>query len=96
MDAFGAPPDEWVEALESEVVEFEVEPDNWDTVTLFTRVSTQWRYGFAGPTGLDYHGVEACMRLSGTAADPETFAWLQLMEFAALREFSEQRRAGSK
>lgn len=26
---------------------------------MFTAVSTQWRYGGAGPTGLDYHGIRA-------------------------------------
>ena len=30
-------------------------PDNWDAVILFDAISTQWRVGAYGPTGLDYN-----------------------------------------
>jgi hypothetical protein len=33
----------------------EVFPENWQTVTIFVQVSTQWRLGMSGPVGLDYN-----------------------------------------
>lgn len=85
----GAPP-ELVEALSNEVGVFEVEPDNWETVMLFVRVQTQWRHGFNGPTGLDYQGVEAAMRMAGVAQNVELFDGLQIMEFEAIKAFQER------
>lgn len=32
----------------------EVWPENWEAVSLFLRMITQWRVGMHGPTGLDY------------------------------------------
>lgn len=48
-DALGVvlPPEE----LEPD--DFEVEPECWDSVVMFARVSTQWRMGSDGPVGLD-------------------------------------------
>lgn len=39
--------------------EFHLLPDNVPAFDLFQQVQTQWRIGFAGPTGLDYAGVRA-------------------------------------
>ena len=73
-----------------EAVDLEIEPDNWETVMLFLRVQTQWRHGFNGPTGLDYQGVEAAMRMARVARTVELFEGLQVMEFAALKAFQER------
>ena len=84
LRAFGAP-DEIIAAVESESVELEIEPDNWETVNVFMRVQTQWRQGFGGPTGLDYPAVFQTMdRIGVRDADGEIFAGLQIMERAAL------------
>lgn len=32
----------------------EIWPENQESISLFSRVSTQWRVGMNGPTGLDY------------------------------------------
>ena len=36
-------------------------PENEAAINLFCSVSTQWRVGFAGPTGLDYTALFARM-----------------------------------
>jgi len=95
LDVWGGAPPEMVEAMTEESVEFEIEPDNWETVLLFMRVQTQWRHGFAGPTGLDYVGVEACMRMAGIKRTDELFDGLQVMEFAALQAIGERNKNGS-
>lgn len=77
--------------MEQEERDFEVEPENWETVVMFLRLSTQWRHGFNGPTGLDYTAVESTFRMTGTAATPALFEGLQIMEFAALRTINQKR-----
>jgi hypothetical protein len=34
---------------------FEIWPENEKSIALFSSLSTQWRMGFSGPTGLDYN-----------------------------------------
>lgn len=47
---------------------------------------TQWRHGFAGPTGLDYGAVLALMEIRQVPHDQRArlMADLQVMELAAL------------
>jgi hypothetical protein len=74
----------------------EVWPDNWQAVNLFSRLGTQWRVGFSGPTGLDYMAVWTLIdrqRLDAEAAD-EMFDCVQVMERAAMDVMNENR--GSK
>ena len=40
---------------------FEIWPENDDSISLFSSVSTQWRMGAGGPTGLDYVALFARM-----------------------------------
>lgn len=65
----------------------EVWPENWRAVQIFTTLRTQWRHGFAGPTGLDATAVLAILerrfRLSGDELD-DVFDAIQVMEDAAL------------
>jgi hypothetical protein len=63
--------------------------------SLWREVQTQWRHSFAGPSGLDYSGVEAYMRMSHNPLrrDPETIQMLRAMERATLVAFAEQRAA---
>lgn len=43
----------------------EVWPENWPAWVLFCEVSTQWRTGMNGPTGLDYSVVFRLMDEEG-------------------------------
>ena len=64
---------------------FEVWPENWNTVVLFSRLETQWRVdGMSGTwLGLDYTGVESVLRMNAVADPAQVFADIQLMERAA-------------
>jgi hypothetical protein len=64
----------------------EVWPDNVPTISVFISMSTQWRVGMSGATGLDYTALPTVMRLTGVpAADrAEVFEGIRLMEDAAL------------
>ena len=64
----------------------EVWPDNVATVNVFVAMSTQWRVGMGGPTGLDYAALPPVLRLLGvpTADRADVFDGLRTMEDAAL------------
>ena len=61
-------------------------PENWQIVQFFARLSTQWRHGMAGPTGLDYTAVLAMLRRLGLPREQadDVFDGVQVMEAAAL------------
>ena len=71
----------------------EVWPDNHAAFILFNNLSTQWRIGMGGPTGLDYAAVYPL--LDRSAKDPqewdELFSDIQVMEGAALKQIGENR-----
>lgn len=71
-----------------EAAPVEVWPENWPMVQFFARLSTQWRHGMGGPTGLDYASVLALLRTLGLkrAERDEMFEAVQVMESAALAE----------
>jgi len=63
---------------------FPVLPENWDALTVFIAVQTQWRYGPSGHlTGLDYSGCRAAARAMGLKWR-KVFGNLREMESAAL------------
>ena len=64
----------------------EVWPDNVSIVNVFTSMSTQWRVGMAGATGLDYNALPAVLRLLrvSRADQAEVFDGIRTMEAAAL------------
>ncbi len=78
--------------------DFDVLPENWDTVLAFLAAQTQWRHGPDGRLeGLDYAGVRAAVR--GLVADGcgerrrgrrlkwrSVFSGLRVMEAAVLEE----------
>ena len=68
-------------------------PDNHAAFGLFNNLSTQWRVGMGGPTGLDYAAVYPL--LDRAAKDPqewdELFSDIQVMEGAALKQMSDNR-----
>lgn len=61
-------------------------PDNWPIVEAFEAMTTQWRVGMRGATGLDYAVLPVVLRMRGIArADwPDTFYGIRVMESAAL------------
>jgi len=56
-------------------------------------VQSQWRMGMAGPTGLDYGGVESALRMAGTPRRewPQLFGDLQVMEGTWMDEVRRRR-----
>lgn len=67
-------------------------PDNVTAARVFVAMSTQWRVGPAGATGLDYAALPAVLRLSGVPRDQhhDTFQALRTMEREALAFFAEE------
>jgi len=68
-------------------------PENAPSVELFQRISTQWRHGFAGPSGLDYtalYPVMAHMGLHGRAWF-DALDDIRVMELAALTQMAENK-----
>ena len=65
----------------------EIWPDNVDAVNVFIDMSTQWRVGVAGATGLDYGVIEKVMQLGGIRKKHrrEVFEAVRIMESAAIR-----------
>lgn len=54
-------------------------------------MSTQWRSGFSGATGLDYSALPAVLRMTGMARKdwPQIFDDLRILEDAALTQMRE-------
>ncbi|WP_346099943.1 DUF1799 domain-containing protein [Pseudomonas veronii] len=69
----------------------EIWPDNWPAFRLFNALSTQWRTGPGGATGLDYSVVREVAILIGIKKQqiPELFPDLQVMEAEALAVMAE-------
>ncbi len=83
--------------LEMEDVEaapHEVWPENWDMWLLFSRMVTQWRNGFNGPTGLDYCAVYPLIDRMADADDWDyVLDVVRLMEAEALETMRDNREA---
>ena len=64
----------------------EIWPDNVLAVNVFVAMSTQWRTGMSGATGLDYGVLPHVMRLVGvpTKERAVVFESIRLMEDSAL------------
>lgn len=66
---------------------FEMWPENEAAISLFASVSTQWRVGMNGPTGLDYNVLFARMdrmKLSEEAHE-RLFQDMRVVEAEALK-----------
>ncbi|MBE0615140.1 MAG: DUF1799 domain-containing protein [Burkholderiales bacterium] len=61
-------------------------PDNAMAVDVFIAMSTQWRVGYVGATGLDYAALPMVMRMAGVLPGDrrEVFDQVRVMEDAAL------------
>ena len=68
-------------------------PDTVQAVGIFADMMTQWRFGAAGPTGLDYTALPIVldMRQVERTAWSEIFDDVRIMERAALKAMRERR-----
>jgi hypothetical protein len=85
LAAFGFKPEDYGEWVE-------IWPENWDAVTLFRRMTTQWRMSMGGPTGLDYNVLFRLLdneRLSGDDWDL-MLTDVSVMEAAALEAMAQK------
>lgn len=99
LAAFGAPA-EMVSAARSRPSDddFEVLPENWDAVEVFTSLGTQWKKSVVSSLsgggvfyeGLDYSAVEAVLRMFGFKRKRHRvlFGAVRVMERAALAVFT--------
>lgn len=65
--------------------DFEVWPENWVPFLVFSEVSTQWRVGAGGATGLDYVAVKWVMGLMKIKKKYEVLRAIRTMESSALK-----------
>lgn len=74
--------------------EFWLWPENDEPFRLWLSLQTQWYVaGMGGPIGLNYPGVETCMRLRGMKRRKRirAFEQIQAMENATLEEWARKR-----
>jgi|TARA_B100001094_G_C18076013_1_gene742651 hypothetical protein len=70
---------------------FEVWEENWDSLTMFLRMQTQWTVTMGGYVGLKYEvllGASGLMSLYDVSNPREMLEDLQAMEAAALLELN--------
>ncbi|MGD8327378.1 MAG: DUF1799 domain-containing protein, partial [Sphingomonadales bacterium] len=72
--------------------QIEIAPDEHNPVTLFFALSTQWREGFNGPSGLDYTAVRPTAEMLGLEVDRTLFIDLRTMEAEALKAWRDRKR----
>jgi hypothetical protein len=74
----------------------DVWPEHWEVLQLFSRLSTQWRTGVSGPTGLDYpvffHELTRA-GIQGEAFD-DALADLRIIEIEALQQLHKENSNG--
>lgn len=71
----------------------DVWPASCAAVNVFEAMTSQWRTGFNGPTGLDYGVLPKVMRLVGIPKPDrrEVFGQVRVMEFEALKVMQAER-----
>ncbi|VEB71516.1 Uncharacterised protein [Providencia rustigianii] len=79
--AFGFPPD---------IDDVEVVPDVWESYLVFSAMSTQWRIGMNGATGLDYSVIPNLLELLNIKNKATVFDDLRVMELKALELMSKR------
>lgn len=74
--------------------EFWLWPENEEAFDLWLAVQTQWTRDMQGAAGLNYNGVEVCMRMRGIRrpkVQERLFGLIQMMEHACLDEWAQRR-----
>lgn len=87
LKAFGLTADDYKTTAATESA-IEVYPENIHAVLLFNELSTQWRTGFSGATGLDYNVLfHKLDRLKLPDDEYQIYeSDIRIMEFSALKE----------
>ena len=88
-DELAAAAADWgIELPEQEIgpTAFLVWPENWEAVTMFCRLQTQWRTGPRGPIGLDYGAAQWLFSLCSVVQPLALLEDIQAMEGAYLTE----------
>jgi hypothetical protein len=89
----GASPEQIAAArLEAVEQECEVWEENWETVLMFLRMSTQWNTSMAGLTGLNYPSLEWLCKLYSVKDPVALFEGVQVMETTALSVLNAERK----
>lgn len=68
----------------------EVWQEHWDDKELFVAMSTQWRVGASGATGLDYNALPVVARAMRIKLTPARFDAVRIMENEAIEVFRER------
>ena len=76
--------------MEDKPTDFEVLPENWETVEMFLKIQTQWRASASGVIGLDYNVMAWIFSMYSVKDQCQLFEGLQVMELAALATFSKE------
>lgn len=86
MEQFGFTEDDFA----SDAVD--IFPDNLLAFNVFSAISTQWRHGMSGVTGLDYGSLPDIFRMMAISRSewPDLFSDIRTMEHAALVEISKK------
>lgn len=81
-----------LEEIPEEIIE--VWDINWNTFNLFNALTTQWRVGMGGATGLDYSVIPSVGKMLGLKQKQinELFPDLQVMENEALITMGENQK----
>ena len=88
----GASPEQIAAAkLQAVEQQCEVWEENWDTVVMFLRMTTQWNTSMAGLTGLNYPSLEWLCKLYSVKDPVAIFEGIQVMESAALAILNSKR-----
>lgn len=87
LNLFGFGSDDYGEADYQDVW-----PCNWQAVRLFMALSTQWRVGMGGATGLDYTALAAAMDMLAVKRKKRAalFGQIGLMEAEVLNMWAEK------
>ncbi|TBL40753.1 hypothetical protein EYZ01_05320 [Hafnia alvei] len=78
-NAFGLSPDDYDDVI------VEIWPDTLTPFNVFVSMTTQWRTGMGGASGLDYNCLPWVMKLQGVEDEASALKDIRIMEAAALR-----------
>lgn len=79
--------------VKTEPEDYEVLPENWQTVMLFLACQTQWRTGgMGGVVGLDYNVVFKIMQVYKVEDERQQLEDLQIMEGAVLSKIAKRQK----
>lgn len=82
-------------AQEEESQHFEVWEENWETVMMFLRITTQWNVTMGGYVGLKYEvllGAKGLLELYDVDNPREMLEGIQAMESVALAELNKEKK----